>query len=909
MSQTSHSSARKRRPITLGIGATALAAGLVVTLSTPISPASAAAYPVINEFVINHVGDDINEYIEVYTETPDFSLDGFSLIQVEGDTNTRTGQVISSVALTEVATDENGFFVHSYPMNGLQNGSSTIALIEGSVALDTPVDGNNDGLIDSDLGFTVVDSVALLDSDAGDRAFSETILPSGFQGSNGAVGGASRVQDGVDTNTADDWVINHFNLVGLPGIVGDLTPGQALNTPGQPNRIAQPGETLEPSLPPANLVCGAEAPLIGEVQGESSASPIVGQSTEVEGVVTAVFAGTTGGANPSNGFSIQGVSDDNPLTSDGIFVQSNQFVPAVGTAVRVAGPVEEAFGMTQIKLSDGVECDTNVALPAPVELTLPIGDHEPYENMLITLPQELTVLETYEYGRYGTIALGTERQFQPTAMFPAGSPEAAALMAENNANRITLDDNRGTQNPDPAIHPNGEEFTLENSFRSGDLVANVTGVLGFRFDVWGVQPSQPADFTAVNDRPEAPEVGGELQIAAFNVLNYFTTIGGEGRGATSVAEFERQEAKIVAALLELDADIVGLMEIENNDDLALNTLVAALNEAAGEERYAGVQTGNLGTDAITTALIFKPSTVAPQGAFTALDESIDPRFDTSRNRPALTQTFVHTASGELVTVAVNHLKSKGSSCGAGDDDPDAGSCNLTRTLAAQALGDYLATDPTGQGSEYTVILGDLNSYDKETPIVALKDAGFVDLLNEFVGEEAYTYEFDGMLGYLDYALTNDALAPFVTDAAAWHTNADEVSLIDYTLRFKQPAQQALWAPDAYRASDHDAVIFGLQFSEVVPTPSVPVETPPGQTPPGQTPPGETSPGATTPGESAPGASDPGSSDPAASAPASATPAPGAAGLPVTGSGIGITLVVFALMLLLAGAITSRRRTQ
>jgi predicted extracellular nuclease len=171
---------------------------------------------------------------------------------------------------------------------------------------------------------------------------------------------------------------------------------------------------------------------------------------------------------------------------------------------------------------------------------------------------------------------------------------------------------------------------------------------------------------------------------------------------------------------------------------------------------------------------------------------------------------------------VNHLKSKGSGCGAGDDDPVQGNCNLTRTLAAQVLGDWLATDPTGSDDPDHLIIGDLNSYDKEDPIDALiagsdDTAGtgddFSDLLRQFQGEQAYTYLFDGQLGYLDYALANQSLLRQMTGATAWHINADEPDIIDYDTTFKRDAQDALYAPDQYRSSDHDAVIVGLRLGK------------------------------------------------------------------------------------------------
>jgi uncharacterized protein len=386
-------------------------------------------------------------------------------------------------------------------------------------------------------------------------------------------------------------------------------------------------------------------------------------------------------------------------------------------------------------------------LPAATEFSIPADpeEYESLEGMLVTLPQSLAILETFEYARYGTIDVGVDRQMTPTAVVEPGSPEFDALEAQNLAERITIDDGRFVQNPDPAIHPNGDEFTLTNSFRGGDLVTNLTGILDHRRDGtdnstirWRVQPTEGADFQAVNLRAEngVPEVGGTTKVASFNVLNYFTTLN--SRGANDAEEFERQESKIVAAIAEIDADIVGLIEIENNGDTAVGALVEAINAEVGEGTYDFISTGVLGTDVITTALIYKPAEVAPLGDHQVLDETVDPRFNTDLNRPALAQTFIDLEAGGEVTVVVNHLKSKGSAC-AGDPDlgDGAGNCNVTRTLAAQALADWLAGDPTGQGAGNEIIMGDLNSYDKEDPIDALRAAGYTDLLFEYEGEEAY----------------------------------------------------------------------------------------------------------------------------------------------------------------------------
>ena len=565
--------------------------------------------------------------------------------------------------------------------------------------------------------------------------------------------------------------------------------------------------TCETPPPPPEADCAVDIVTIGSVQGSGTATPVAGQTVRVEGVVVGGFQEPGG----LGGYFLQDAGDGDSATSDGIFVLSSEPVE-VGDSVHVVGTAGENFGLTRIAAIDAEVCVSGVELPAANALELPAEPvtYESLEGMYVTMPQTLTILEYFEFDRFGEIVLGTDRQYQPTATFDPGSPEAIALAAANAANRITVDDGRSIQNPDPAIHPNGEEFTLENTFRGGDLVTGVTGVLDFAFGKWRIQPTQGADHEAVNLRPDVPEVGGDFTVASFNVLNYFTTLN--SRGAMTPEEFDRQEAKIVAALAEIEADVFGLIEIENNGDTAVGTLVQALNDVVGPDTYDFVSTGVLGTDVITTALIYKPSAVTPVGEHAVLDSSVDARFNDDHNRPALAQTFADVETGEEVTVVVNHLKSKGSACASDPDLGDGqGNCNLTRTAAAEAMVDWLATGPTGAEPGRELIIGDLNSYDKEDPIDVFVGAGYTDLLLEEQGEDAYSYVFDGQLGYLDYALAGPALLPKVTTAADWAINADEPDLLDYTMQFKQPAQDALWSPDPYRSSDHDPVIVGFDF--------------------------------------------------------------------------------------------------
>jgi hypothetical protein len=409
--------------------------------------------------------------------------------------------------------------------------------------------------------------------------------------------------------------------------------------------------------------------------------------------------------------------------------------------------------------------------------------------------------------------------------------------------RITLDDANSSQNPAVLRHPNGFPFALNNSFRGGDTVQNAIGILGFDFSLYRIFPTGPADYAAANPRPALPEpVGGTVRVAALNTLNFFVTAdypagnpldnkcgplnNMECRGWDSdqATEYTRQRDKLLTALAGLDADIIGLNELENST--GVEPLASIVSGLPG---YAYIDTGTIGTDAIKVGLIYRPAVVTPVGDFKLLTSAVDSRFIDTKSRPSLAQTFIVNATGAKFTVVVNHFKSKGSAC---DDvsDPDLGdgqgNCSQTRKAAAEALVDWLATDPTGSGDPDFLIVGDLNSYAMEETIAAIKlgaddtastDDDYTNLIAHFQGEYAYSYTFDGQAGYLDHALANASLFPQITGAADWHINSDEPDVLDYDTSFKPPAQDALYAVDPYRTSDHDPVVIGLNPINYPPT--------------------------------------------------------------------------------------------
>ena len=604
---------------------------------------------------------------------------------------------------------------------------------------------------------------------------------------------------------------------------------------------------------------GNEVTLISTIQGAGTVSALDGGAVTVEAIVVGDFQGEDG----LRGFYLQEENvdaDGNAATSEGLFVFDDAFGVdvAVGDKVQVSGTVDERFNnLTALVNVSAVSVTGAEALPTAATLNFPLAseaDLEAAEGMLVTIPDQLFVTEYFNLDRFGEIRLssdgpenapGTDGRLDQYTQFNA--PDVAGFTAyqEAIANRqIILDDGSTQQNPDSLFGRNAQPLSATNPLRGGDTITGLTGVLSYDFGNYRIQTNQGVDFQATNPRPAAPDsVGGSLKLANLNVLNFFTTLDTEGnpgsgpnnlspRGADSAAEFDRQLEKLITAIAGLDADIVGLVELENefadaNGDgqFAVDTLVNALNERVGAGSYAFVAPGQPFVDtgdAISVGAIYKTATVkiAEGTTVETLTDADLPSlglsgsiFDgASSNRAPLAVTFEEISSGGKLTVAVNHFKSKGGS-GTGDNadiGDGQGNFNGTRVRAAEALTTWLATDPTGSGDEDYLVIGDLNAYAQEDPITALKAAGYTNLAEAFLGDEAYSFVFDGQLGTLDYALANGALTGQVTGATEWHINADEPDAIDYNLDFGR--DEALFSGQTpYRASDHDPILIGLDL--------------------------------------------------------------------------------------------------
>ncbi|EHK9183898.1 ExeM/NucH family extracellular endonuclease [Vibrio vulnificus] len=703
-------------------------------------------------------------------------------------------------------------------------------------------------------------------------------------------------------------------------------------------------EPLPP--PPANLPCtDAEGTVsyktIGEVQGEAYSSPLIesGYTSKEEYLVTGVVSAVA--TSLVKGFYLyDDNADGNVKTSDGVFVKTSGAVSKdmIGQQICVRAKVNEDYGMTTLLPTDDiweVKNSTPVEV-TPVKLERIDSDDETFRSTLERLEampvvlvedmdaaegnQDMRVSRTFSFdysAKRNNMVIAYKRPNpQPNQDHVAGSDAAKAQTAQNKDYRIVVESDEKPANGKIPYYPEFASDPHNNYIRINDSVVGMTGVLHYSYNEFRLIPTAnvtKANFVHNTPRTSSPVIkesygddGFTIKVATQNVLNYFNSpygghdnLFGDNRGAESQQEFERQQAKIVEAIYGLDADIVGLMEVENNgfgDFSAIRELLEAINAKYYKEnykdrfaresihnRYVFVgfdknsdqvldQFDTVGSDAITTGIIYRPSKVSViagkvipmpwQDAPMIVDADGKPVVDgkgelaeSGKNyqRNTVAATFRVLNTGKQLTVSVNHLKSKGSTCWddyvgtkAVDDDAQ-GSCENFRVASTYHLGQEMAKIGGDQ-----IVLGDMNSYAHEDPMLvltsnptkkALKAADYIKVGNKWqfngeqgpvitqtfgfinavdyktpAGETSWSYSYNDEVGSLDHLLITSSLKSRLVDAVDWHINAPESTLFDYSNKYKggdSNEANPFYKDDAFRSSDHDSalVTIGYKYGE------------------------------------------------------------------------------------------------
>lgn len=334
-----------------------------------------------------------------------------------------------------------------------------------------------------------------------------------------------------------------------------------------------------------------------------------------------------------------------------------------------------------------------------------------------------------------------------------------------------------------------------------------------------------------------------------------------GRGVSDEDGFLMQQARIVEALADINADVVGLLELENDgfgESSAIQSLVTAINteltERGEEELYSFVNPGGekIGTDEITVGTIYKADAVAltNTSVIDIPDQVVNDTVE-GRMRDSLIATFSYKDGADTFTIVTNHFKSKGSGCwedeqdSVSEQDEIQGSCNAFRVSGVLAVAEALFADETV--AEKIFLLGDLNAYSKEDPIAVLTNydpetyeyeivpangtpqaatyadgipggVGF-EMLAEELDPDSHSYIYDGQVGSLDHILASPAASEAVLEMEHWNINSSETggffatSLYRY---YRSPYHRENYVGVSARASsDHDPVVISVELNELV----------------------------------------------------------------------------------------------
>ncbi|PJK03239.1 nuclease [Lysobacteraceae bacterium NML75-0749] len=536
----------------------------------------------------------------------------------------------------------------------------------------------------------------------------------------------------------------------------------------------------------ASQIAPGKGLAIGQLQGSGNTSPLQGQQVQVTGVITARIKTKDGWM-----FSLQDAGDGDDSTSDAVFLLGAPDNLQVGTSLAVTGTVLELdtqnnSHITAVQVTNTLPMRAR-AMPAAREIhqaPRDEADWERLEAMRAKISVPLTLTGSQHAARFGRwqAAFGG-RLWTPTELALPGAA-ANQLAAENRARSLWLAD------------AEGRSAMRREIPRLGSQLHAAEGIIDERFGRYHLQLGQALNIQP-QAAPTAPIRQGRLRIAAFNLENLFNGDGQGGgfptpRGAQNHERYQQQLARHIAALTALDADIIALMELENDGQDALaaeSQLLAALNARHGGDWRAVPVAANANQDAIRNGMIYRSSKVQLLEPPNVLDRGPFARF----SRPAIAARFRSGASTPFVVIA-NHLKSKGcrNARAADSNQRDGQSCwNATRLESVRQLDGWVQSQYAGQP---VVMLGDFNAYAMEDPPRWLLAHGWQDAFAALGVQQPYSYVYEGQAGRLDHAFVNPLMRTWLTAAHEWHINADEAE------GSRKPEASPL------RSSDHDPLL-------------------------------------------------------------------------------------------------------
>ncbi|MDH5693340.1 MAG: ExeM/NucH family extracellular endonuclease [Gammaproteobacteria bacterium] len=599
--------------------------------------------------------------------------------------------------------------------------------------------------------------------------------------------------------------------VGLATMLSDSTTVEQSLVKGTNGKLQTacltPGKENDCSVsnnPGLDEKCGGPITNIHHIQGDGFVSPKLYEWVATEGVVTRVenLSASTQGffvQNENSGW------DNDEKSSEALYIvgSTNERIP--GEKVRVVGVVGERDYLTVLQQVSSIrscgsepKIDTS-ARSLPDDLSQ--ETLESMESMLVFSNQPIPVVDNNRFHTSQVLSVSNSLSYQATQLEPP--PQ--------------------TQREIPSFLVNLKDYSStfsDSSIRVGNQLSNLSGNLIQRLNDYSLLPDASPSVIQSNPRPQEPLRPSQidLRIASFNLENYFTADSGGGfetsRGAKTATEFTLQTEKLVNAILGLDADIIGLMELGDNPQaatLAIEQLKDSLNEkGSAQKQYTSIFISSKNSD-IAVGMLYRASIVSTVGS--PLQHTVYP-FETLSREP-MAQLFRHETTGHTMWVIANHFKSRRCSFAEGEDadQSDGQSCwNAARLASSIALNNWIKEELNPLDQYPALLLGDLNAHAKEDPIQYLHNKNYTDLLSRYIGPSAYTYSFNFQRAYLDHLLANELFVQYVHSVGIWHINVDEPSALGYKKLSQKEGALSVQERGYTRSSDHDPIYVDLQFN-------------------------------------------------------------------------------------------------
>ncbi|MBX2999536.1 MAG: hypothetical protein KF893_13550 [Caldilineaceae bacterium] len=520
---------------------------------------------------------------------------------------------------------------------------------------------------------------------------------------------------------------------------------------------------------------------IYEIQGAESTTSLAGERVNAVGVVT--------GVGPEGFFLQDATGDDDPLTSDGIYIYTARPPQiSVGQCILVRrAEVSEFYGKTELSRAQAVQpvdlCPDEplapVAIPAPLLNSDPATLFERFEGMLVAIEE------------FSGIVQGPTKHFRDGSAEIAIIPDAfvpylpgGRVFQDNSGDMsslIFLTNLIGMDLPSAAW---GDSIRLEAASADEPVLA----ILDYNFGKYqlALLPGQTVTVTpnvAVRDRVEKPATD-EFTVCIFNLY-------GMGRGSDQYPDPAvyavqlRKRAALIADPLQ-GCTILGLQEAGAPEDIEN---LAALLRSEFDLAYEAVAVAGPNSKSaefpLTLGLLARADQVEIVH-FEAVQTCSPKNYDVPEethicadgeyalfNRPPLVVDLL--VGGEWdgpypLTVIVNHWKSK-----AGDESMNV----VRRTRQAQHVTALAQARLDEDPAAHVVVLGDLNDYYQSGPVETLRQGTTPRLIHPYdmmPPLDRYTYIFNGASQVLDHILFTAGMRAAFAGIDPLHINADFPSL-------------------------------------------------------------------------------------------------------------------------------------